>query len=482
MAQIRVGRTPLFKSIDLSGRYNAVVHVKDESRNPFGTFKDRRCAALLEHNQGKKELIFVHITSGNSGYSLGMLAADEEMRAGRNVKVVNVVGTDISPVVKAKLETCSIVHQMELTNHIVNRDELIAIARRLTHYTGPEENILTVEDFGLANGYGKIIDEIAVSGVKPKYIYCPMGEGELATELVKRALEVWPERTPIIAGITISQNALVDTEDFIKRLRKSIADKLVNGYSKFKAFIQRYREQGSLNTCAISEALIAREYRYLNDIGIACEPSAAAAFAGARECKFWAEPDDQIVIINTGKGIYDKKAVDRFQHTRLIRWLKYAAVGLASAATMALAIWGYVYLYQKAYNLFVKGLYEKAELYADVNRDGHVDYDETLEVCTTIPEKKCEVGPHQIANSIYDKRDFTLEEIAYYVKHQEFLSWNDYTSRRILSDMQVAWEKGWFRIDGLEIKWTELPKQNTSGITGGGIGDFCKTHHTSFCP
>lgn len=500
MQHLAVGRTPLFKSIELSGRnHGAQVWVKDESKNPFGTFKDRRCAALLERYNGEPQTIFVHITTGNSGYSLGMLAREEERETGKKTTVVNIVPKGISPAIKEKLETCSVVHEMDLTEKIVSRDEMIAVARRLANYDGPEEYIHGVEDFGFVDGYGRIIDEIADAKIKPKYIFCPVGEGELATELTKRALEVWPERTPIIIGITISQNAIVQTEDFLKRLRRSIADKLVNGYSKFKAFISGYRERGNLWTYVVSEREISREYRYLNGIGIVCEPSAAAAFAGV--CH-WVSPDDTVVVINTGKGVYDQKAVDKFWLHRLARGVKYALVALAGAAIAAGVIWGFVAQQTKYNQLFRTQLQTQATLYGDrdtkesVKEPGYhikywIDEDEALEMCAIIPGKKCEAGPHPVVHTILD---FTDTELAFYVKYKEYEASNDMIGRAMMSDVLYAYEHHRFWVRNGEIGWEnyDFEKKKWYWYHDGervyepeSYGDVCKDkkgYPPSICP
>ncbi len=439
MSVIASGKTTMYRNIELSGRYGANVYLKDESKNPFGTFKDRRCAALLERSTDKRELIFVQITTGNSGYSLGMLAQEEERRTGRSIRVVNIVPKGIPKAIKDKLKTCSIVHEVDLTRKIISHDEMIALARRLTNYSGPEENILMVEDFGFVNGYRKIVDEIADSGVRPTYIFCPVGEGELATELAFRASEVWPIQPPKIIGVTISSNAILGEEDFIQKLARSVADKLVNGYSKFKAFVKRFVEQGKMELLMVAENEIQSEYSYLSRVGVSCEPSAAAAFAGA--VKYSLKQDDIVVIVNTGKGVYDQDAVDKVWARKVRRFVKNAGMVLSGAILALSLVAAAVFERNQVYKNWRNEMELKALLYFDEDKNSVLDGDETLRLCSEIPGKKCETGPHPI---VHTSSDFSDREIAFVTTRMRWLHENDALGRQISIELSREWDNGAF--------------------------------------
>ncbi len=435
--QLRMGGTPLFKSIELSGRYGGTVYVKDESRNPFGTFKDRRCAALLDRYHDDPQPILIHITSGNSGYSLGMLARDEEQRTGRKITVVNVVDSTISPAIRAKLETCSIVHSVDLSRGVITRDDMVQLARRVANYSGPESSIHTVEDFGLANGYTRIIDEIAEAGIKPQKIICPIGEGELAVELIKRAAVLWPTGTPLVIGITIPENVLVQNDEFLRKLRRNVADKLVNGYSKFKEFVQRYRQEGKLSTYTVSEAEIMREYSYLNSIGIMCEPSAAAAFAGAR---YWAPSvteSDPVVIINTGKGVYDSQALDKLFMKRVGSVLKYAAATLVGAALVAGLTLPSFFAYQKQQAMIYSALLTEANFFADSTRRGLPSAEDTENACNFI-----RMGKGKSCAHVSLPFEFTPKELEFYVHYMRVNMIPDMIGRQMQAEMFDKWSRG----------------------------------------
>ncbi|MBU0532338.1 PLP-dependent lyase/thiolase [Candidatus Micrarchaeota archaeon] len=415
MAGVVVGRTPLLKSIELCGKCKgATVLVKDESKNPFGTFKDRRCAALLELHASKPEVIFVHVTSGNSGYSLGMMAKQWETETGHKRTVVNIVPKGTSKTIIERLKACSLVHEMEVGKRLITQEEMHRIARELSGHEG--EHVVGVEDYGLEGGYRQIIGEIADAGIKPEYIFCPVGEGELAVELAAASEEKWGEKSPKIVGVTIDQNVIVRQEDFLEKPGKSIADKLLNGYSKFKRLLLNFVDKGHAELMVVGENDIAKEYDYLKEIGMTAEPSAAAAFCGA--ARYDLKPQDVVVIINTGKGIYDQSSVEKIWKKRLLRVAKYAAVFLVGVAITAAGLIGYWYneMQKKALERELEkerlgALVTEASFYANRDGDTFVSSEELLSICRIIPERECNGEERPLA--IYD---FSEVELDYYVR------------------------------------------------------------------
>lgn len=304
---ILVGNTPLLPNPDVSGRCNfAKVLVKNEGIrecNPSGTFKDRRNAAILRLYEDRKHVVFVSITYGNSGYSLAMLAQEEQRRTGRRIDVVNVIPTWISPEIERVLGTCSFVHKMDLDKEYVSDERLRKIARQITGFTGPEDDIRGVEGYSIKDGYARIITEIHESGILPTKIFCPVGGGELLTELALEAGRVWGPEAPLIVGVTIPGNALLSDEEFIPTARVSIADKLTNPCSEFRELVRSLIRDGRVHLFTVGDREIFLEYEFLKRKGINAEPSAAVAFRGAEVYKL--SSSDTIVIVNTGSGIYD---------------------------------------------------------------------------------------------------------------------------------------------------------------------------------
>ena len=366
-----VGGTPLDKHIELC-RGGATVRVKDESRNMFGTFKDRRCVERLKTTAEAQELVFVQVTTGNSGYSMGMLANVFQMGTEKKRTVVNIVPRGLPQAIRRELEKCSIVVEADLDAEILTQARLRDIARQVTGFSGPEECILGVEDYGLAHGYRDIVSEIREAGVKPTHIFCPVGEGELAVELAEACKIAWGDEAPKVIGVTIRQNTIATKDDFLKKLRRSVADKLMNHYSKFKLrFLELMKENRAELITIRSDDEIAKKYQFLNKIGIDAEPSAAVAFCGLDHYKF--KPGDEVVVVNTGKGIFDPVAVKKTRGQVMRRVFRYAAVLTLGAGIAIGSYLGYLgyknYEFRKDVDRSIArlNLEDKAALWAKSN-------------------------------------------------------------------------------------------------------------------
>ncbi|MFH1393695.1 MAG: PLP-dependent lyase/thiolase [Candidatus Micrarchaeota archaeon] len=466
MRRLAVGKTRCAISHELCGRYGrARVFVKDESRNQSGTVKARRCAALLEAHASKEKVLFVHITSGNSGYSLAKLAADWQEETGKERTVVNIVSKKLATPIKRRLRKCSIVREMNLDKEQIGEDELIDIAKTAAAFDGPDSDIVVVESSGLGNGYEEIIREIHAEGIKPRHIFVPVGGGELAVDLARGVEEVWSKEEqladgreawgfeygstapgfgleeaiwgdyyPKIIGVTIPGNPIVQKKAFVRKPKESIADKLVTAYSKFKAIIESLVKERKMIMITVNEFEIAKEYEHVSEL-MALEPSAAVAFAGAKRCNL--NPDEPIVIVNTGQGIYDRHAVRKMWRRFIWKSARWAAVAfIATVAILGIRTYDLsikrdrLMLEAENHTLSISAKMHAndAELFrlqklraqvmeiADGNGNGRLNEDEIARICGKIPGRRagrCRTGN---AEGRLHLDDFTEAELNFYVR------------------------------------------------------------------
>ncbi|MFH2105956.1 MAG: PLP-dependent lyase/thiolase [Candidatus Micrarchaeota archaeon] len=494
MKKLHITRTPLVQSRELCGRCNgANVFVKREDAQPSGTTKWRRCAALLE-SRGDKETVFVHISSGNSGYSMGMVVQQSE---DPTKKVVNIVDKRTPEEIKKRLMSCSIVVEMDLSKELITEDRMKEVAIEATGYTGSNENIVIVERYQLEGGYRGITDEIAkqlhteTQGKtnRPDVIFCPVGSGETMVELAARVHEVWKDNPPKIVGVTVPGNYIAaryfSGQEGAKSTGRSIADKLTCAYSAFAELAVRTLNSGAKLMVMNDEDELRRSYKWLNSIGIPVEPSAAVAFLGAMnysrlmcaEEKDGLTAEKTIVIINTGKGVFDQKAVDRIWLKRLRAGAIYLGVAALGAVLATIAYFGWIAPRQQLHDMFRGKLEAEALMYGnDKTRKGSVymgflDKEEIAAMCATVPGKKCD--PDSRPNK-HDLRDFTDKELAFYIEYKRYLSFSGFSDTelayfverrrwemegdglgaRIAGDLHYAYEHGRFELrDNKAIWW-----------------------------
>lgn len=248
------------------------LFVKDESKNPFGTYKDRRSEMIL--NKAIDECVdkLCLITSGNSGFSLAQFAK------GIKIKIVCIVGLDLNQSIKNKLkEACYKVIEVDLSKKILKPENSIALARE-----NDEELIWDVTN-GYHDAYESIIKEI--KHIQPNYLICPVGSGEAFVGLYK-GLKKYNLKTKLI-GVTTLSNL-------------SFADKLFTPWTPYTAKIKTILKSGN-KIIKLSEQEIKLAYHYATKY-IACEPSSAVVIGALFKLNF--KQRDAIVIINSGKGLF----------------------------------------------------------------------------------------------------------------------------------------------------------------------------------
>ncbi|MBU0590632.1 MAG: pyridoxal-phosphate dependent enzyme [Candidatus Micrarchaeota archaeon] len=471
-------RSPLDPNPRYKGRCNgANVLIKDESGRRGGslpcTIKAVRMEPFVEkYSRTDDEIVFVHITYGNSGYELGRIARDWETQTGQKRTVVNLVPKGkMTKAMIRKLEEHSIVIEVDITKEIC-LNEMRRIVKKTLNREIADDRIIKVDDTEPKNGYQRIVREMREQLEEqnesvPKYLFCPVGDGELAVALAKAAQEEWVGNAPKIIGVTVSGNILApenENKDFLGHPKESVADKLVCGHSNHKEEIKLLVDKGRLEIITVSDKAIKIEHEFLQMIDMDAEPSAAVAFAGAVGYKL--TPEDMVVVVNTGEGIYDKKSAEKRVRKQFRRMIAVAAATTAIAlVAIGFAITLYL-LYRTEYQRRVymelvqqrdKQLnYEKeiniinrriryttiAEVAADKNRNFNVDDDEAHELCQRVYGGGSENAAKRCTGISWPR--LTSKEKRYYGMLVELDINADSFTWRIYDRLRSEWDTGTF--------------------------------------
>jgi cysteine synthase len=280
----RVGDTPLIGPPELKKHYNLPhLLIKDESRNEFGTFKDRRNKLIVDRARKQHPDKLVLITSGNSGYSLARLAK------GIDVKVICIVDKRIDGNIKEHLRRHSYkVVETDLSDKIFTSEETVALARE-----NASEVIWDVTN-EYHEAFRSIIKEIRKE--KPEWLITPVGSGEAYFGLFE-GLKIHGMKTKLVG---VGVHRLLDQQLELCKT-PSIADKLYTPFTPYKARIEREILREEHLYVHVSEEQIKKAYRIVNSI-ISCEPSSAAAFAALPELTL--SKSGKVIVINSGKAIW----------------------------------------------------------------------------------------------------------------------------------------------------------------------------------
>jgi threonine synthase len=269
------GKTPLSKSKNLEETTGfANVFIKDESKNPFGTVKDRRNYAIFQEANRLKVDKLVLITSGNNGYSLAQFAKKSL------VKIVCIVSKNLPNTIKRTLQNHAYqVLELNLEHKILRPEELIAFARE------KEDEVIWEVTNGYEENYTGIVDEILEEIPPPNYIVVPVGSGGIFLGIIQ-GLELRGLATKVI-GIG-SQNTT-----------HSFADKLSTPWTPYSRALEHYAKQGH-EVYRLTEQEIKDAYNKYKNL-VACEPSSSVVFAALQKHPF--KSTDTIVLLNSGKAV-----------------------------------------------------------------------------------------------------------------------------------------------------------------------------------
>ncbi len=273
MIQYTSGKTPLIKISEFCDKFDLPnLLIKDESKNPFGTWKDRRSQAILKKAQANMVDKLCLITSGNAGFSLAKFAQ------GSKLKINLIVHYGLSHKIKESLEkVCHQLIPLDLSKKILSPAEVVSLVRQ-----NSSELVWDVSN-GFHEAYETIIEEL--DGNYPDYIVCPVGSGEGFYGLWS-GLQKVKAKTRVV-GVGVGANP-------------SFADKLHASWSPYNKKIE-----SSLNSEHVKIILTEEEVKtaflyskkYVN-----FEPSSSVVIGALTKIKF--KKTDTIIMINSGKGLF----------------------------------------------------------------------------------------------------------------------------------------------------------------------------------
>jgi threonine synthase len=303
------------------------VWLKDESRNPTASFKDRASAVVVARAREIGADVIVTASTGNAGAALaGMCAAVGQ-------KAVIFAPKSAPPAKVAQLLVFGAKVILVDGTYDEAFDLTIQAAEEFGWYcrnTG--YNPFTAE--GKKTGaleiwewYHQITDEMAKNGEAlsnvPLTIFVSVGDGNIISGIHKGFKDLlvlgWMEKMPRIIGVQAEGSAAIanafyaGTEKIIPISAQTIADSISVDLPRDGVRAVRAARESGGTYIKVSDHEILEAIAALGRLGIFAEPAGATAYAGLVKAagEGVVKAGDPILVINTGSGLKDVGAAMR---------------------------------------------------------------------------------------------------------------------------------------------------------------------------
>ena len=290
--------------------------VKDESRNPTASFKDRASAVVVARAREIGAEVVVTASTGNAGAALAGMAAAVGQRA------VIFAPKNAPPAKIAQLLVFGAQVILVDGNYDQAFDLTVQAAQHFGWYcrnTG--YNPFTAEGKKTAayEIWETVIHGLPAGGRTP-VVFVSVGDGNIISGIHKGFKDLlalgWLERMPRLFGVQAEGSAViahtVRAQDEILHpvSANTLADSISVDLPRDGLRAVRAITQTGGNCVVVSDEAILRAIADLGRAGIFAEPAGAAAYAGLRQAleNGLIDPEDPVVVLNTGSGLKDTRA------------------------------------------------------------------------------------------------------------------------------------------------------------------------------
>ena len=319
------GWTPVFSSLRLArdlGLHN--LWIKDESRNPTASFKDRASAVVVSRASEIGAKVVVTASTGNAGAALAGMAAAVDQPA------VILAPRTAPPAKIAQLLIFGA--QVLLVDGTYDEafDLTIQAAQEFGWYcrnTG--YNPFTLEGkktaaYEVWETFQTMDARFRIFGLRFQFselkIFVSVGDGNIISGIHKgfKDLEAlgWIEKSPHIFGVQAEGSAAIanafraGNETIVPVQAKTLADSISVDLPRDGVRAVRAAAQTGGGYVMVSDTEILNAIADLGKVGVFAEPAGAASYAGLVKAISLGlvKPDDPVLVINTGSGLKDVKA------------------------------------------------------------------------------------------------------------------------------------------------------------------------------
>ncbi len=321
-----VGWTPVF-NLEVLGKKLGLkqVWLKDESRNPTASFKDRASAVVVARAREIKAEVVVTASTGNAGAALAGMAA----AVGQKAVILAPKTAPPAKVAQLLIYGATVVlvdgtydEAFDLT---VKAAEEFHWYCRNTGYNpftleGKKTAALEIWEWWRSvheDWHKKIGDGVDHA---PLTVFVSVGDGNIISGLhkgFKDLLELgWLARVPRLIGVQAKGSAAIanafhaNTEMITPVSAKTIADSISVDLPRDGVRAVRAARDTGGTYVTVEDDEILKAIAELGRLGIFAEPAGATAYAGLvhAAAEGVVKGDEPILVLNTGSGLKDVKA------------------------------------------------------------------------------------------------------------------------------------------------------------------------------
>ncbi len=309
---IRVGGTPLVSFPNLAENHGvSSFQIKDDTRNPSGSLKDRATELALQHARQQGQNAIVAASTGNAGSSLAALSAHH----GRPSIIFAPAAAPPAKLTQIRQ------HGARLVPVDGNYDTAFDLA-----FEYATKNEVYCRNTGinpiLAEGKKTVALEIAEekNWQAPHHIFVPVGDGCIISGVFKGFFDLmalgWIDAMPALHAVQAEGSAAIVNS--LKRggeieavESETIADSISVDHPRDGDKARRaILESGGLGFKVSDDDILNAQLQLSSTTGIFAEPAAATAYAGFLKASALQifKPEDHIVVLITGSGLKDTPA------------------------------------------------------------------------------------------------------------------------------------------------------------------------------
>jgi len=309
------GWTPVFNMDRLAGKLGLKqLWLKDESRNPTASFKDRASAIVVARAKEIKAEVVVTASTGNAGAALaGMAAAvgqEAVIFAPKSAPPAKVAQLLVFGA-KVMLVDGTYDDAFDLT---VKASQEFGWYCRNTGY-----NPFTAE--GKKTAAFEIWEYMQEAiGTAPYTIFVSVGDGNIISGIHKGFKDLmelgWIESMPRIIGVQANGSAAIanafraGTEEIVPVSATTLADSISVDLPRDGVRAVRAARDTGGTYITVSDEEILSAIAELGRVGVFAEPAGATSYAGLVKAagEGGVGGDEPILVLNTGSGLKDVKA------------------------------------------------------------------------------------------------------------------------------------------------------------------------------